>query len=491
MDQQQQTAAGGATESGSLLDAIIDNGKMARTEYQRETAKDIIGAFVNQIVDGSMTVDKDLIAMINRRIAQIDQIMSEQLDAIMHSEEVQKIEGAWRGLHHIVMNTETGTGLKIKVMPLSKKELFNDLDRAAEFDQSTIFKKIYEEEYGTLGGNPFSMMIGDYQFGRHPQDMALLEKVAQVASAAHAPFITSPAPELFDMDSYTQLSDPRDLSKIFESTELIKWRSFRDSEDSRFVTMALPRILMRLPYGPETVPVDDFNYVENVSGKDHNRYLWGNAAYALGTCITRAFSQYGWTAAIRGIEGGGLVEGLPVHTFPTDDGDIAAKCPTEIAITDRREKELSDLGFMALCYSKNSDFAAFFGGQTVQKPKKYDNPDATANAKLSTQLPNILVASRFAHYLKCIIRDKIGSFATKGSIETFLNKWITQYVNNMEDAGQETKARYPLFEARVDVTEIAGKPGEYNAIAYMRPHFQLEGLTTSLRMVAKLPKSQG
>ncbi|MBX7154355.1 MAG: type VI secretion system contractile sheath large subunit [Candidatus Kapaibacterium sp.] len=489
MEQQQQQSNEASFSDGSLLDAIIDNGKMARNEYQRDAAKDIIGAFVNQIVDGSMTVDQDLITMVNRRIAEIDQLVSLQLDAVMHNADVQKLESAWRGLNYLVMNSETGTGLKIKVIPMSKKELFNDLDRAAEFDQSNLFKKIYEEEFGTLGGNPFSMLIGDYQFGRHPQDMALIEKVASVAAAAHAPFVTSPSPELFDMESFQQLSDPRDLSKQFESNELIKWRSFRESDDSRYIAMALPRVLMRLPYGPDTIPVDGFNYVESVSGKDHDKYCWGNAAYALGTCITKAFAEYGWTAAIRGVEGGGLVEGLPVHTFPSDDGDIAVKCPTEIAIGDRREKELSDLGFMSLCYSKNSDFAAFFGGQTVQKPKKYESPDATANAKLSSQLPFILVASRFAHYLKAIMRDKIGSFQSKGNVETFLNNWIGNYVNNMEDAGQETKARYPLFEARVDVTDIAGKPGEYQAVAYLRPHFQLEGLTTSLRLVAKLPKS--
>ncbi|MBL7998527.1 MAG: type VI secretion system contractile sheath large subunit [Candidatus Kapabacteria bacterium] len=491
MEQQQQAAGSSSAESGSLLDMIIDQGKMARNDYQRDSAKDIIGAFVSQIVDGSMTIDKDLISSINQRIAQIDQIISGQLDEIMHSAELQKLEGAWRGLHHMVYQTETSTTLKIKVMPMTKKELFNDLDRAAEFDQSNTFKKIYEEEFGTLGGNPFSMLIGDYQFGRHPQDMSLLEKVAEVAAAAHAPFITSPAPDLFNMDSFTQLSDPRDLSKGFESNELIKWRSFRDSDNSRYVTMALPRTLMRLPYGPDTIPVDDFNYVENVSGQDHEKYLWGNAAYSLGTCITRSFSEYGWTAAIRGVEGGGLVEGLPVHTFPTDDGDIAAKCPTEIAIGDRREKELSDLGFMALCYSKNSDFAAFFGGQTLQKPKKYDSPDATANAKLSSQLPFILVASRFAHYMKSMMRDKIGSFQSRGNVESFLNKWIMNYVNNNADAGAETKARYPLFEARVDVTDVAGSPGVYQAVAYLRPHFQLEGLSTSLRLVAKLPKQGG
>jgi type VI secretion system protein ImpC len=346
---------------------------------------------------------------------------------------------------------------------------------------------VYEEEYGTFGGHPYTLLIGDYEFGRHPQDMALLEKISNVAAAAHAPFIASADPKLFDMESFTQLGVPRDLSKIFESLEMLKWRSFRDSEDSRYATLVLPHVLLRLPYGPDTIPVEGVNFKEEVDGKNHKKYLWGNAAWVLGQRITNAFSLYRWCGAIRGVEGGGIVKGLPAHTFKTDEGDIALKCPTEIAITDRREKELNDMGFISLVHCKGTDYAAFFGGQTVQKPKVYNTPQANANARISTVLPYILAASRFAHYMKAIMRDKIGSFMTAESIKSYLNKWIGNYVLGQDDGGLEIKARYPLREARVDVSEIPGKPGCYKAVAFLRPHFQLEELTTSIRLVAELP----
>jgi type VI secretion system protein ImpC len=481
-----EEAAAGTAEV-TLLERIIQDGKMARDEQQKERAKDLIGEFVTQVLDQGMTVSKDTVAAINTRIAQIDELLSKQVNEIMHAPDFQKLESTWRGLHYLVMNTETSTTLKLRILNATKADIIQDLEKAVEFDQSGLFKKIYEEEYGTFGGSPYGLLVGDYEFGRHPQDMAMLEKLSNVAAAAHAPLLAGASPRLFDMDSFTELSQPRDLAKIFESTELIKWRSFRDSEDSRYVTLAMPHILLRLPYGPDTVPVDGFNYVEDVDGRDHKKYLWGNAAWALATRITTAFAKYKWCGAIRGVEGGGLVEGLPAHTFSTDEGDIALKCPTEIAITDRREKELSDLGFIALVHCKGTDKAAFFGGQTCQKPKVYDTPQATANARISAQLPYLLAASRFAHYLKAIMRDKIGSFMTRGNVETYLNRWITNYVLLNDDAGQELKAQYPLREARVDVFEIPGKPGCYRAIAYLRPHFQLDELSMSLRLVAELP----
>jgi type VI secretion system protein ImpC len=471
----------------SLLERVIQEGKMARDESQVEYARDLVGEFVNQILDASMTVSKDVGAAINRRIAQIDELISNQLNAIMHAEPFQRLEASWRGLHYQVMNTETSTMLKLRLFNVTKQELLSDLEKATEFDQSVLFKKVYEEEYGTFGGHPYGLLIGDYEFGRHPQDVALLEKISNVAAAAHAPFIAAASAKLFDMDSFTDLGVPRDMAKIFESAELVKWRSFRDSEDSRYVTLLLPHILMRLPYGPDTVPVEGCNFVEDVDGKDHRKYLWGNAAYALGQRITNAFAQYRWCAAIRGVEGGGVVEGLPAHTFHTDEGDIALKCPTEIAITDRREKELNDLGFIALCHCKGTDFAAFFGGQTTNKPKLYNTNEANANARLSAQLPYLLAASRFAHYLKAMMRDKIGSFMTRGNVETYLNTWISDYVLLDDDAPQSIKAQYPLREARVDVSEIPGKPGCYKAVVFLKPHFQLEELTTSIRLVAELP----
>jgi len=490
---EEETKEEGAAEEQelSLLDKIVTDGNMIRDESQMPYARDLIGELVTQILEDEITVSADTAAMINERIAQIDQLLSDQLNEVMHEASFQKLEGSWRGLNYLVMNTETGVNLKLRLLNITQKELLNDLEKAVEFDQSQLFKKLYEEEYGTFGGHPYTMLVGDYEFGRHPQDMALLEKISNVAAAAHAPFIAAASPKLFDMDSFTELGIPRDLAKVFESLELIKWRSFRDSEDSRYVALVLPHILMRLPYGAETVPVEGLNFEEDVDGKDHAKYLWGNPAFALTQRITNAFAMYRWCAAIRGVEGGGTVEGLPTHTFNTDEGDIALKCPTEIAITDRREKELNDLGFISLVHCKGTDYAAFFGGQTTQKPKVYDTPQANANARLSTVLPYILASSRFAHYIKAIMRDKVGSFLTADNVSAFLNRWIGNYVLGKDDAGQEVKARYPLREARVDVTEIPGKPGCYKAIVFLRPHFQLEELTTSIRLVAELPPPAG
>jgi type VI secretion system protein ImpC len=485
-----ESAAGGAA-SGGLLDQIIDRGKMAREEIQKPHARDLIGEFARQVLDEGMTLDNDLVQTCNKRIAQIDAMLSAQLNEIMHNEDFQKLEATWRGMRYMVMNSETGSTLKLRVLNVSKTELLSDAEKATEFDQSALFKKVYEEEYGTFGGNPYGLLICDQYFGRHPQDTSLLLKLANVASASHAPLITGADAKMFDMDSFTDLPEPRDLGKIFESSELIKWRSFRDHPDSRYVGLCMPHILLRLPYGPDTVPVEEFNFVEDVDGTDHSKYLWGNAAWALGVRMTDAFAKYGWCAAIRGVEGGGLVEGLPVHTYKAADGDIVVKPPTETAITDRREKELSDLGFVPLCYSKDTDYAAFFATQSCNKPIKYDTPEATANADLSSQLQYIMAASRFAHYLKVIMRDKIGSFASRENVETYLNRWIAQYVLLSDTAGQEVKARFPLREARVDVTDNPASPGSYNAVVFLRPHFQLNELTASIRLVATLPPPAG
>jgi len=433
------------------------------------------------------TVSNDVVDLINDKIAEIDDLLSAQVNEILHDAEFQKLESSWRGLSYLVFNTETSTRLKLRLLNITKGELLKDLEKAVEFDQSALFKKVYEEEYGTFGGFPYSCLIGDFDFGRHPQDIALLEKVSNVAAAAHAPFIAAASARMFDLDAFTDLGVPRDLSKIFESLELVKWRSFRASEDSRYVSLCLPRVLLRLPYGPDTVPVEGLSFVEDTDGSDHEKYLWGNPAYILAQRITSAFAQYGWTAAIRGVEGGGKVEGLPAHTFRTDEGDIALKCPTEVAITDRREKELNDLGFITLVHCKNTDYAAFFGGQTTNKPKVYNLATANANARISSMLPYILSASRFAHYIKAIMRDKVGSFMTRENVQVYLNTWIMGYVLGKDDAGQPLKAQYPLRDARIDVTDIPGKPGSYNAVVFLRPHFQLEELTASIRLVAELP----
>jgi type VI secretion system protein ImpC len=475
------------TTEGSLLDQIVEQGRFGVESASRERGKNLVKEFVAQVLDGSMTIAKDAEMMINARIAQIDHLLSLQLNEILHHASFQKLEGSWRGLKYLMDNSETGVGLKIRVLNASKKELLRDIEKAPEFDQSALFKKIYEEEYGVFGGAPFGALIGDYEFGKHPEDMALLEGVSHIAAQAHAPFVSAASSDLFNLEGYTQLDAPRDLAKVFDSTDYAKWKSFRQSEDSRYVALTLPRTLGRLPYGEETKPIDEFKYEEHVDGTDHSKYLWMNAAYALGTKMTQSFSLYGMCVAMRGVEGGGLVEGLPAHTFSTDEGDVALKCPTEVPITDRREKELADLGFVPLVHCKGTDYAAFFSVQSCQKPKVYDTDSANANARLSTQLPYIMAVSRFAHYLKAMMRDKIGSFMSRDEASTFLNRWITKYVTPDDSASPATKASKPLREARIDVTEVPGKPGCYRAVAFLRPHFQLDELTVSLRLVADLP----
>jgi type VI secretion system protein ImpC len=473
----------------SVLDQIVEEGRFAKDVAGRERGKNLVTEFVNQILEGAMTVSKDAEAMINARIAQIDHLISLQLNEILHHEQFQKLEGSWRGLKYLMDQSETSSNLKIKVLNVSKKELLRDLQRAPEFDQSALFKKIYEEEFGIFGGSPFAGILGDYEFGRGPEDIELLEKISNVAAAAHAPFLSAASPEMFNLESFTQLDAPRDMGKIFDTTEYAKWKSFRASEDSRYVALTCPRILMRLPYGKETKAVEGFGFEEHVSGTDHSKYLWGNAAYALASRMTKAFSLYGWCAAIRGVEGGGLVEGLPVHNFYTDSGDVAMKCPTESPITDRREKELADQGFAPLVHCKGTDYAAFFSVQSCNKPKLYDSDAANANARLASQLPYIMAVSRFAHYLKAMMRDKIGSFTSRTECERWLNKWITNYVTPDDTASAATKAQYPLRDARIEVMEIPGKAGAYRAVAFLRPHFQLDELTVSLRLVAELPAS--
>lgn len=490
--QLQNSAAGAAAadaEPGSLLDEILGQSRIAKTDTEKARAKDLIAELVNQVTDGSLTLAKDAIATLDARIAELDKLLSDQVSAILHDPALQKLEGSWRGLKYLVDSSETSTTLKIKVFNCTKKELVRDFKSASDFDQSALFKKVYEEEYGTFGGAPFATMIGDFEFGRHPEDLYLLEEMSHVAAAAHAPLLSAASPELMGFESFTELSSPRDLAKIFDTVEYAKWKSFRASEDSRYVGLALPHVLGRLPYGPETLPVESFTFREDVSGKEHDKYLWMNAAYTIGARVTDAFAKFGWCAAIRGVEGGGLVEGLPTHTFATDDGEVALKCPTEIAITDRREKELADLGFIPLVHCKGTDYAAFFSTQSAQKAKEYNTDAANANARLSSQLQYIFSVSRIAHYLKSMMRDKVGSFASKSSVENFLNTWISQYVLLDDNASQERKAQFPLREARIEVAEIPGKPGAYKSVAFLRPHYQLDELSVSLRLVAELPKS--
>lgn len=482
-----------AGTGSSLLDQILAEGHLVRETSDAERkatdskyARDLVGAFVDQVIaqKGKHDRSPDSVQAIQDMIKYIDGCIGKQLDTILHNEKMQSLESRWRGLHYLVMNSETGTSLKIRVLNCSKKELGKDLASAVEFDRSTLFKKVYEEEYGTFGGDPFGLLVGDYDFDGSTPDVDMLTNLSGVAASAHAPFLAAASPQLFDMEGFTTLDVPGDLGKLFERTTLAPWRKFRTSDDSRYVTLTLPRVLLRTPYGPKTAPVEGFNYEETVV--EHQDFLWGNAAYALAQRINNAFSLYHWCAAIRGVEGGGLVEGLPFYTFKSAGEDVI-KCPTEVSITDRRENELSDQGLLGLCYKKGSNEAAFFGGATLNKPTAYNTASANANARLSAQLPYILATSRFAHYIKVMMRDKIGSFASRENVANYLNNWIADYVLLNDAAGQDTKARLPLREARVDVTEVPGKPGAYRAIVFLRPHFQLNELTVSMRLVAELP----
>jgi type VI secretion system protein ImpC len=495
-DEQQAQQGAGETESqeASLLDQAIAKTKSATPDH----AKELLEVVTREALAGTVTFDKDVTRTINQAITRIDATVSQQLAAIMHSEAFQKLEGTWRGLNHLVMESETGTGLKIRLLNVSKKELFKDVDKAVEFDQSQVFKKLYENEFGTPGGEPYGALIGDYEFENHPEDIELLSKMSNVAAAAFCPFLSAASPKLFGLDTYTELAQPRDLAKIFDTPEYATWKSFRESEDARFVTLAMPRVLARLPYGANTKPVEEFDYEEvslNPDGSaksvNHEEYCWMNASYVLGTRLTDSFAQTGFCTAIRGAEGGGKVEGLPAHIFQSDDGDTDLKCPTELAITDRREKELSDLGFLPLCHYKNTDYAVFFGAQSVQKPKKYDRPEATANAAISARLPYIMATSRFTHFVKVIGRDKIGSFMEAEDCQAFLDRWIHNFVSADTNPAPEQRARYPLREAKVEVKEIPGAPGSYNAVLHLRPWLQMEELTASMRMVARIPKMGG
>lgn len=485
-----------AQEAEAQEVSFLEQAISATKQTPKDETEDLLKTLTQEAMAGTLKWDKNLTVTINAAIKAIDDIMSKQLAAVMHNEKFQKLEGSWRGLNHLVMNSETSTQLKIRVMNMSKKELQKDLEKAVEFDQSQTFKKIYEAEFGSAGGEPYSALIGDYEFSGHPDDLDLLTNMSHISAAGFCPFIASAGPKMFGFDSFTELSKPRDLEKIFDSAEYTKWRSFRDSEDSRFVTLTMPRVLARLPYGEATKPIEAFNFEEAVTDaagrhveQDHDDYCWMNAAYAMGTTLTHAFAEYGWCTSIRGAEGGGKVEGLPSHVFVSDDGDADQKCPTEIGITDRREAELSKLGFLPLCHYKNTDYAVFFGAQTTQKPKKFDSPDASANAEISARLPYIMATSRIAHFLKVMARDKVGSFMEASDAERWLNDWIAKYVNGSPGASPEMKARFPLAEATVEVKEVPGQPGVYSAVAWMRPWLQMEELTASLRLVASIPKA--
>jgi type VI secretion system protein ImpC len=483
-----------AEEKIESLDALITVTKMIKEPEYMEHAKQLIKNFAEEVeakVFENLENALTLVPVLLKRCQDLDNLLTEQVNEIIHNSEFQKLEASWLGLYKFICNTETSTSLIIRVISVKKEELLKDIEGAIEFDQSHLFKKIYEEEYGTFGGSPYSVLIGDYYFNKSLQDINLLEGISNVAAAAHAPFISAASPLLFNMDYFSELPIPIDLMSLFQSGDFLPWSSFRLKDDSKYVVLTLPRVIQRIPYGKKYQQVEEFDFEETMHDGKHDCYLWGNPAYVLGNRITTAFQTYGWCAAIRGVEGGGLVDNLPVHIYQSPSGDQEIKCPSEIIITDRREKELSDLGFIALCYRKNTNQSVFFGSQTVARSKEYDDPVATANSFIALQLPYLLAASRFAHYIKVIMRDKIGSFATAGEVSDFLNNWIARYILTDDFATHSVKAAYPLREARIDVYEVKGMVGVYKAVCYLRPHFQLNELTVSIRLVSELPAAAG
>ena len=492
--QTSSSALAAVSLEGNDLASLLQKEFKPKSDEAKSAVEQAVQTLAQQALSQTQLIGKDTIKTIEDMIAAIDKKLSEQINLILHHADFQKLEGAWRGLHYLVNNTETDEMLKIRVMNISKQDLGKTLKRykGTAWDQSPLFKKLYEEEFGQFGGEPFGCLVGDYHFDQSAPDVELLGEMAKVAAAAHAPFITGASPSVMQMDSWQELANPRDLTKIFTTPEYAAWRSLRESDDSRYIGLAMPRILSRLPYGARTNPVEAFNFEEDTGAADHSKYTWANAAYAMATNINRSFKEYGWCSRIRGIESGGAVEGLPTHTFPTDDGGVDMKCPTEISISDRREAELAKNGFMPLVHRKNSDFAAFIGAQSLQKPAEYDDPDATANANLAARLPYLFATCRFAHYLKCIVRDKIGSFKERDEVQRWLQDWILNYVDgDPAHSSEQTKARKPLAAAEVVVEEVEGNPGYYTSKFFLRPHYQLEGLTVSLRLVSKLPSAKG
>ena len=493
-ERQKQEAESSTTESRpSLLEAAI--GATKQTEPDR--ARELLSALTEAAFKGTVRFDRNVIKTVTAAVQALDAQISKQLAAVMHDEAFQKLEGSWRGLHYLVNKSETGESLKLRVLNCSKRELFKDFEKATEFDQSTLFKMIYETEFGSPGGAPYGAMVGDYEFENHPDDVTLLENLSGVAAASFCPFLSAASPRLLGFKSWQELTKPRDLKSIVDSVEYTKWMSFRDSEDSRFVVLTMPRTLARLPYGKNTKPIDEFDFEEVALSQKgtsivvpHDQYCWMNTAYVLGTKLTGAFARTGFCTAIRGYENGGLVEGLPAHIFSTDEGDLDLKCPTEIGITDRRSKELSDMGFLSLDHYKGKDYAVFFGGQTTQRPKKYDRPEASENAQICARLPYVMATSRFSHYLKVMGRDWIGSFKEAEDLGAAIDRWIHNYVSADPNPTEEARARLPLREAKVEVRPVPGRSGAYDAIVWMRPWLQFEELTASMRMVARIPQKR-
>jgi len=472
----------------SLLDNVINNTKAIRHEVDRDRAREQLDQFLLEVSCGTLIISDDVINSIDERISKIDNLLSEQISVILHHADFQKLESTWTGLNSLLSYKESDN-TNIKIFTATKAELTRDFKVSPDFDQSVLFKKVYEHEFGTLGGTPYSALVGDFLFDNTPTDLYLLEQLSHVSAAAHAPFLSSASSGIFGIDDYTDLHKPRDLQALFNSTDYLRWKRFRDSEDSCYVGLTLPSVIGRLPYGTKTIPVERFNFEEKMVEGRRSHYLWINAAFSLAGVMVRAFEKYGWSTAIRGVEGGGLVDALPTYSYTSISGERVVQCPTEIAITERREKELSELGFIPLVYYKGTEKGVFFSINTPNKPRKYDSEQANANARLAVQLQYIMATSRFAHYIKIMMRNKIGSFTTQLACQNYLQKWVNKYIISDDDASFKSKARFPLRDAKITVVEQPDSPGCYRAVLYLRPHFQLESLSMSLRLVAELPDS--
>ena len=493
----QETLQASGTQPQASEEALDDFSALLQKEFRptddarRSRIEQAVQTLASQALTNAQTIGGDVFATVDAMRAAIDRTLSEQVNKILHHEDFQKLESAWRGLQYLVMNTSTGKDMKIRVMNMSKEEcrrMFRQF-RDAAWDQSPLFKKIYESEFGQLGGQPYGAFVCDYSFDHSAPDLEVMKGLSRIGSASHAPFIAAAAPSLLGMESWTELSNPRDLGKLFDATDYAAWRSFRNTEDSRYMALAMPRFLGRPVYGAKTEPVDAFDFEEETDG-EHDHHLWLNASYAMGTRITEAFNTYGWVTRIRGVESGGTVEGLPTATFPTDEGGVDLKCPTEIAISDRREAELSSAGLMALIHRKNTDQATFIGAQTLHRPKNYELKDATANANLSARLPYIFASCRFAHYLKCMVRDWVGGSREADQLQRDLHNWVLQYVDGSPStSSEETKARLPLKDAKIEVVPDEENPGYYTGKFMFVPHYQLEGMDIALSMVSRLPKA--
>lgn len=503
MAEEQKQAEGAAAGAAEALDLGEFSELLEKDFRVKDTEGEKIQSLVRNLAlaaterSGTAAISSNAVKSIKSLIEGIDSLMSTQMNEILHAPEVREIEGTWRGLHYLVNNTETDQKLKIRVMNIKKDELSDILEdfEGQMWDQSPVFKKLYTDEYSMFGGEPFGAVVGAYEFSHKPKDVAMLRNLSGIAASAHAPFIAAAAPQLFRMESWQELPNPQDLEQIVSSPDYASWQSLRESEDARYIGLTMPRVLARLPYGAETVPVKGFAFEEQLDGQ-HDHYVWMNAAFAMGVNINRSHKMTGWGTQIRGVESGGTVLNLPVHTFPTDDGSVAMKCPTEIAIDDRREAELAKLGMMPILHRKNTDVAAFIGAHSLQDDEtragRLVDPDAQANERLSANLPYLFPVSRFAHYLKAIARDKVGTFKERSDMQKWLGEWINRYVlANPAMADDKAKAKRPLAAAEVQVDSVEGRPGYYNARFYLRPHYQLEGINASLRLTSELPSVKG